>query len=113
MNEITQDEKRIRIAKACGWIEVQPDCTGYRLINGNKWYDAVPDYFNDLNAIAAARKSLTPDQRERFAQMLANQLWISCGNSKSISLTYHGVFQLIDATAAQHAEAFGKAMSLW
>lgn len=122
---MTQQEKRIKIAQACGFKPlafVQPKRGEFILEQNNfrRWKKAgktfhtedLPDYFNDLNAIhgAVASKGLAYDttHEKNLADVCdagdpATDWWEST--------TYRGF--LIHATAAQRAEAFGKTLNLW
>lgn len=109
-NQAEQTEKRIRIAEACGWkitqisvnepnddVSITP--TGLEL---NPWRDVnveLPDYFNDLNAMADAEKTLDAAQRKVFVRVL-NEGYGAEGSG------LEDIFFLVNATAAQRAEAF-------
>lgn len=102
---MTQEQKQIKIAEACGWTEIEP-CTchngqarGFQPVKGaHKKH--TPDYFNDLNAIHGAEKILFPTHEAEWY----HKLHTICGDSWRIALT---------ATAAQRAEAFGLTLKLW
>jgi hypothetical protein len=115
---MTQEQKRIAIAEACGWrlfsqiknlwapprCVVEYDCDACPL----------PDYFSDLNAMHEAEKVLNDVQKERFVFWL-NHLHPSADIhyseiEKDIRLE---VFSLVSATATQRAEAFGRTLNLW
>lgn len=110
MNEITQDQKRIKIAEADGWIEVQPDCTGCRLINRNKWHDVVPDYFNDRNACIGVILKLNPLQREDFIHAL---VMVVAPTAQWHNLHMPEFYNCITATPGQLCEAIGSTLNLW
>lgn len=63
----------------------------------------LPDYLNDLNAMAEARKTLTPEEQEDFLKWLGY-----CGENDTSE-----VFGCVDASAAQQAAAYLKAKNLW
>jgi len=106
--ELTQEQKRIKIAEACGWINCEiiqyegfsMKAIGYRSKSAIG-FESLPDYFNDLNAMHEVEKTgITSDNSEdydfclREAMQDANDyIW--------------------SATAAQRAEAFGKTLGLW
>lgn len=63
-----------------------------------QWRKTIPDYFNDLNAMHEAEKTLTDDQYVTFNNTLADM----CEREQD------GVYptRMVSATAAQRAEAF-------
>ncbi len=99
------------IFESLGWKFVPPVPGGSRFIvckedlprwkRARKWafIDEIPDYVNDLNAIAEAEKTI-PDSPGSVWRM---QLEWVCG-------TMGGMLR---ATAAQRAEAYLKALGLW
>jgi len=109
----TQNEKRIKIAEACGWMMEKSKKrakVGYLISPDFKsrvtvWKDGqlggigLPDYFNDLNAMHEAEKALGAGDRRKYTNSIL-------GIGK---LQFHS----IHATAAQRAEAFGEAKGLW
>ena len=110
---MTQQEKRIKIAQACGWIDIyRGSRKGNRTPEGNTlWgtkdapsinygreYVIVPDYFNDLNAMHEAERILTLSEEQLYFETLHE----TAGNT-----------MFYRATAAQRAEAFGKTLNLW
>lgn len=108
---MTQEQKRILIAEACGWkwARKEPDRLP-AIVEG--WLNPVtkdlhaepPDYFNDLNAMHEAERVLTPDQLIQQAE------WIgACSNEMPMK----SWVVLMRSTAAQRAESFGKALNLW
>jgi hypothetical protein len=88
---MTQEQKRIKIAEAVG-------------------KDA--DYFNDLNAALEIQAKLTNDQRFDFVYALNDVLGLVPLNSPA-SYKEVVLFAFANATAADRAEAFGKALNLW
>lgn len=111
---MTQEEKRIKIAEACGWIHIKAEVdwlpqelTGHFTKphptdpEKTKFYCSrhkVPDYFSDLNACHNMEKSLCSiDHWIRFEKYLAEL----------------GTKFIWHATAAQRAEAFGLTLGLW
>jgi hypothetical protein len=110
---MTQKQKRIAIAKACRWKDVEFGVgPNSNLCLGNKptWSNGtvisytvdkvVPDYFNDLNACHEAEKML--QHYGAFVDCLA-----------TVAKQPRGGISLIHATAAQRAEAFGLTLGLW
>lgn len=107
MNEITQDEKRICIAKACGWTDVI-DC-GHGISRGDNPYDGrrlhIPNYFVSLDAMREAELSLSPADFERFRWMVWDAV------KRPLISEWNRAY--LSAPADVRAEAFGKVMSLW
>ncbi len=111
---MTQEQKRIKIAEACGF-----DCKGSPC--GNYWYNPnhslcndghvlheiedLPDYFNDLNACQQAWETLDGMQHAQFKYHLARIVRSQMGTLPRPSVSC--------ATAAQRAEAFGLTLNLW
>ena len=121
---MTQEEKRIKIAEACGW---KPDDDGAGLNTwdasriGDKLYGLrprfraggsiasytvdclVPQYFKSLEAMYEAEKVLDQKQAKAYSDLLSNSKqdgsWAGC-------YTWH-------LTAEQRAEEWGKALNLW
>lgn len=96
---MTQEQKRIAIAEACGWSYKTQDHGDPYWCHPeiNQVYDTPPDYPNDLNATQEFKHVL--EQRKLYWQFieLLNQLVESPAFS----------------TAAQRAEAFGLTLGLW
>jgi hypothetical protein len=101
---MTSEAQRIAIAQACGWkvclssLQSGMDCyiggtpdTATRRI-------PIPDYLNDLNAMADAEKMLTMEQKERYGKALAVKGWS---------------WDIWHASAGQRAEAFLRVKGLW
>ncbi len=89
---MTTDEKRIRIAEACGE------------------HDKLPDYFNDLNAMHDAVSILDYEQADEFEGHLYG-ICVQANAEKDNPAPYR--FAVVNATAAQRAEAFGLTLKLW
>lgn len=102
---MTKDEKRIKIAEACGWTSCQLICGDPmgRPPNVTNQFKHLPDYFNDLNAMHEAEKVLSDSETEQYNDLLGSYLWSGCPASRR---NFH-------ATAHQRAEAFGKTLNLW
>jgi hypothetical protein len=98
------DEKRIRIAIACGWSEFDPDnipnCIQYTAKAPDGKWGMTPDYFNDRNSMYEAIATLTDSQGVIFCCEL-NLMGI------------FGEWDILKATPSQLAEAFGKTLNLW
>lgn len=125
---MTSEQKRIAIAEACGWMKgranVNPDLSpadGFWL--GGKFHvgiSALPDYFNDLNAMHDAEEMLTtPEQRYNFISILYDIVnnFIPDEVDDYVpdywEVSSVQVFPHLHATAAQRAEAFGLTLKLW
>jgi hypothetical protein len=101
---MTQEQKQIKIAEACGWTEIEP-CTchngqarGFQPVKGaHKKH--TPDYFSDLNAMHEAEKLLAGEQWVKYVRFLGEATQEQKGRCH--------------ATAAQRAEAFGLTLGLW
>lgn len=94
---MTPEEQRIAIAEAC---EI-------KTISGIPALD-IPDYPNDLNAMREAVKTLVFSQLNRYRNALVGICSRGLGPSLLVA-----VGECIDATAAQRAEAFLRALNLW
>ena len=78
------------------------------------YWTLVPDYCNDLNAIHEAILSLPFGLRDNtFALILANVCGFKAHGVESWSQLHAGCFAVINATAAQRAEAFLKTIEKW
>lgn len=118
---MTQNEKRIAIANACGihWVEAGRldipnatqlwDChwadskTLQKLIDGSlaPCRCELPDYFGSLDAMHEAEKFLTDNQFSCYGwTLLQSEPNIECR-------------RYLSATAEQRAESFGKTLNLW
>jgi hypothetical protein len=97
---MTQEQKRIKLAEAfgmTGWEEAR----------------ALPDYFNDLNAVHDLRAKLTDRQREVFSHYLAYSELPDEGYIGYIELPPIDAFDVINSPADVQAEALGKTLNLW
>lgn len=112
MNEPTQKEKRVSIAKACGLCIYERGPFKERDSSWSHWClrcgeaegaHELPDYFNDLNACHEMEKVLTEDQREQYGNILAEEI----GSYKTLW------WPVLHATSFHRCEAFGKTLGLW
>jgi hypothetical protein len=112
---MNKEQRRIAIAESCGWIEIEP-CTccdgvsrGYQPTHkAHKKH--LPDYFNDLNAMHEAEQTLWEKDwtsRHDFIDKLARIISPTHGHHKQSGI------DLLDATAAERAEAFLRAINKW
>lgn len=115
---MTQEEKRIAIARTCGFLDVfKGSRNGKRHENGatlwgskepetanySRTYVVLPDYFNDLNAMYDA---------EEFIGGPTDYRW--CGYMTHLDdVVGRRTGSRTHASASQRAEAFGRANSLW
>lgn len=91
--DLSQEQKRIKIAEACGWSKVDGD-NGLR---PDGIFTVLPDYFNNLNAMHEAEEIMTDEHFADYALKV-------CGSVNSRPLS---------ATAAERAEIFGLILNLW
>lgn len=134
---LTQEEKRIKIAEACGWRWMENPTTGI----GGYWETGdigtpnyqrgdwgsrelavgLPDYFNDLNAMHEAEKMLLTGRAIEFVKQLSRILGVDENSisawelhcTQSYDRKCYAVFSFTHATDKQRAEAFGMTLSLW
>lgn len=119
--------QRIKIAEACGWEQCL-NARGQRylvfglsnikgttpigiepLAEGS--LDFIPDYLNDLNAMHDAEQILwRMDWNNRYA---FNDNLASILRGRVVNRNEWDAETLLDATAAQRAEAFLRALNLW
>lgn len=94
------------IAEACGWKEVRVngDAGIYKgFDNGAELRPDIPDYCNDLNAMAEAEKHISQD----IWNVYINQLAKVTGAEESTDPSF------LCAPARQRAEAFLRALGKW
>jgi hypothetical protein len=114
---MTQEQQRIKIAEACGWIPNPKPHTAkildwLHVPSGNTSYDP-PNYPEDLNAMHEVEKTLNDDDLYLYGNILDG-----ITHSK-IPMCYvngpeAGMYpELFRATAAQRAEAFLRTLNLW
>lgn len=109
---MTDTELNIKIAEKRGWKGIVPQfAIGYAPWRPKSYSEAcmgdidsvpqdpIPDYCNDLNAIAEAEKTLNRKQKNHYTDEL-NCLCGAC------------YFNLLTATARQRAEAFARVFNL-
>ena len=104
--DMTPEEQRIAIARACGWSVIDMSDPLKVVVEGQAiWPHSVkdcPDYLNDLNAMHEAMETLTDDQLFTMSRWLQH----------STRSTLIGV-AVMHSTAAQRAEAFLKTLNLY
>ncbi len=110
LSELTPDQKRVKIAEACGWKIVHrpgvwPDHYDMTAPDGSTYVfvelRCLPAFATDLNAMHEAEKTLTHDQRIKYLSILGTQVAASTNASLETAL-WNGT----TATAAQRADAF-------
>lgn len=109
--ELTQEQKRVRIAEYFGWKGVHVTKFGVMIgvppSTHVPPYDVlVPNYFNDLNACFEMEKVLTLEQMSQYGE----RLWDSCECSRNYDAPY---WFLIHLTPNVRCEAFSKTLNLW
>ncbi len=114
--ELTQEQKRIRIAEACGITHawdvprnpVGATACGWLGWSGGKQV-AVPDYFGSLDAMHDAENALSDVQHNAYRGMLGSMIRTEKGLKDASILSR----KFVSATAEQRAEAFGRTLNLW
>jgi hypothetical protein len=98
---MTPEKQRIAIAEACGIKDPWRGCY---------WARGVGDYLNDLNAMREAEQTLWEKDwtsRHDFVDELARII------SPTHGYHHQSGVDLLDATAAQRAEAFLRTINKW
>jgi len=119
---MNQEQKRIKLAEAGGWLRMGADLEYAITRPEGRWekgeltvfhFGQLPDYFNDLNAMHELEKVLTEEQREQYAIILIHR--ISGGGLATVDgyTNYDDSCDVITASAAQRAEAIGLTLGLW
>lgn len=109
---MTEQEQRIAIAEWCGWVAC---CEGKVVWRLRGVEGALPDYVNDLHAMAEAERRLNympADARSLYVDYLYCALgWgdaTTAGEAR-----FEAQWRAICATAAQRAEALLRTLNLW
>lgn len=108
LSEITPEQKRIAIAEACGWDGIYVSGNGTivgwmaplpkgKEIHG-RGAEEIPDYLNDLNAMASAEKTVAYEIQPLLLRELKREVM---NYSEGVS-----DWDVYTATAAQRADAF-------
>lgn len=124
--KLTQEEKRIKIAEACGWVRREyggwgvPNKPADRYGVKNKVWDRVnqlPEYFNDLNACQDAWKKLAKGNEELEDKYSIELLRTVGSEDPADGKRPNGsdaTWALAsNAPSSARAEAFGLALNLW
>jgi hypothetical protein len=114
------EQQRIKIAEARGWTNVHGgESDGGLYLRGHPpknrgLAQVVPDYPFDLNAIHDVRALIRDDValRVKYLNTLRNIVGQTCEKNK-MGQALVSDFHLLDATAAQHAEALLRTLNLW
>ena len=116
------EQQRIAIAEACGWtrceyVESIGLAKGFPPLNNPPSYGTyengmaqLPDYLNDLNAMHEAEQTFWQkywESRYDFVDKLARIISPTHGHHLQSGL------DLLDATAAQRAEALSRTINQW
>ncbi len=111
---MTPNEQRIAIARACGWKNFNSASHEGSIQYGqppnaphNSW--ELPNYLNDLNAIAEARKILNSDQQIQFSIKVGKFVTQTLRANQSAWMD----FRLIDSSAGCQSEMFLRTLGLW
>ena len=102
---MTPEAQRVAIAEACGWMKGRT--LGKTHAEGDLWWrdgvmSSLPDYLNDLNAMAEAERWLKEQPDHQYSH--------TCIHGYDEYLRTHFGPR---ATAAQRAEAFLRTLGLW
>lgn len=108
---MTQEQKRIKLAKAAGWTKVHQSWTGQKMacIPNDSQILPLPDYFNDLNAVHdfISQKLTTTLMLAEYEYRLR-----ACLADGRPTFEVAG-YELANAIAAQRCEALGLTLKLW
>ena len=117
---LTQEQKRLKLAEACGWKRIPKDDVGAaaRLFYGDTWWrdaenntiasvEQLPDYFNDLNACHNALAILTDKQCYTFNSALSDL------KPPRRDIKHPFEKWTWGSPADQYAEALGQTLNLW
>lgn len=104
--KLTQEQKQILIAEACGWKKQYSEARGEYRWHAPDFFNfsSPPDYFGDLNACHEMENAVisgADGQTKRLYSENLSRLATLGGTSGEC------------ATAAQRAEAFGLTLNLW
>lgn len=116
---MTPEEINIAIAEHCGWTEIittpsDPQSPKGRECAGANWGKPIPNYHGDLNAMHEAHKNLNRHHRRCFLAHIMNATgifpWAKTLDNAATRLAF---VNLINATAAERAEAFLRTVGKW
>ena len=105
---MNNEKQRIAIAEACGWTDIKRGPYDGSPFGRRKTHqlEMVPDYLTDLNAMHQAEMVLS--RGEHYNQTGGFGLYV-----QTLEKALCGRRYLIDATAAQRAEAFLRTLGKW
>jgi hypothetical protein len=110
---MTQEEKRIAIAKACGWtscfVHEGAPIGKHPIHSMGRDYNNIPYYFSDLDACHEMEKGWASLSLTDYAQAVKR---ISA-DDVGMKLEELSDFTWINAHPAYRAEAFGQTLNLW
>jgi len=136
-------EQNLEIAEACGWRLIPGDPSKWKPDSFEKddgsWNTELPDYLSDLNAMKEAEDSLTERERQLYELYLwdlcessFDEEWMTPENGYQPRFFYTDefrdnpsrkiqwfereagqIFLMLNATAAQKAEALLRTKNLW
>jgi hypothetical protein len=115
LEQLKQEEKRIKLAEAGGWTKVHQSWTGQKkaCIPNDSQILPLPDYFSDLNAVHELVMSQPKEVRSRFRVELQWLITKPCKVSGIQLMNAENYDQWFHATAAQRCEALGLTLKLW
>jgi len=122
--EMTPEQKRIAIAKACGWKKISIPLCGPRWaspirVKANDFYSSLrdceplPDYLNDLNAMRDAFLTLPEGVHVTYGRKLQDIMG-EClvGYVPSYPEDFTAIARMANASAEQLADAFIQTLNL-
>ena len=124
LSENIKQEIRFEMAKALGWKkdarETQADNGWWKdgrfyPLDRHDWFDFIPDWPNDLNAMQSAWLAKIKDD-EALEDAFTCNLACACGfdqKGDEPNLSIADIAIVSNATALQRAEAFLKTLGLW
>lgn len=101
IENLSDEEKRVKIAEACGWTPAKP----WEVSDDLRLYahpNRLPDYLNDLNAMAEVEASHPATKTGRWVKAMHR----ATGARASIDYVTGSFHVLLNATARQRADAF-------
>jgi len=110
------DEQIIKcLAEAEGWTEIEP-CTcwdhvlcGYEPERGaHKKH--IPDYLNDLNAVARVREKLAQEQHDEYINNMCLTIIAPAEAEYGVMSDTDAMYVLLNATPRQHALALARTL---
>lgn len=106
---MTNEEINIAIAEACGWKLYQKEGElPWLHPNGKDYYRKIPNYIGDLNAIHEAETYMSSKLWNGYFNKLYKIVFNTPDQPEHINN-----WRIINATAAQRAEAFLRTIGKW